>query len=218
MIAQLLEDLEKSNKVHLYEGKAVLEAFGGAMYPFDLLTIAVLNRSMSLTSGFVTLMRLDNFVSAVPLIRLQLDNYLRFAAGWLVSDLHEFAIKVLTGVHIKELKTRNGKKMTDGFLVKEFSKEHKWIERVYKNTSGYIHLSEKHMLINVVELDTAERSEVIKISDKDDHVPEHLKAEAIMAFAEITKLVLHRVYSWRYTKDNPPGMKDARKDQCASSL
>jgi hypothetical protein len=203
MIIQLLEDLEKLNDAHLEQGEAIMKAFGGAVYAFDLLSFAVLNRSMLLTSGFITLMRKDNFVAATPLIRIQLDNFLRYAAGWLVSDPHGFAVKILSGEHIRNIKTKEGKRMTDCFLVDEFSKEYKWIKSVYKNTSGYIHLSDKHMFINITELDSKQRTTTSKISDKDDHIPEKFKVEAVMAFTEITKLVLYRTNSWRYTKDNP---------------
>jgi len=206
MIIQCLNDLEKLNRTHLEQGEAIRKAFGGAIYPFDLLSFAVLNRSMSLTSGFITLMRKDNFVAAVPFIRIQLDNYMRYAAGWLVSDPHEFAKKILSGEHISNIKTKEGKKMKDCFLVSEFSKEYKWMKNVYKNTSGYIHLSDKHIGVSIIELDSKQRASTFKISDKDSHIPENFKVEAVMAFIEITKLILHRAYSWRYTKDKPQAL------------
>ncbi|HAJ32746.1 MAG TPA: hypothetical protein DCK79_05175 [Candidatus Atribacteria bacterium] len=208
---RLLKDLEKLNDVHLEQGEAIGKAFGGAVYAFDLLSFAVLNRSMSLTSGFITLMRKDNFVAAIPLIRTQLDNFLRYAAGWLVSDPHEFAAKILSGKHIRNIKTKEGKRMTDRFLVDEFSKKYKWIKSVYENTSGYIHLSDKHMLINITELDSKQRTTTFKISDKDDHIPEKFKVEAVMAFTKITELILHRIYSWRYTKDNPQALRKQKR-------
>ena len=188
---KLLDDLEKYNKNHVKEAETLLIADEGKMYPFDYLAIAVLNRSMSLTSGFIALMRLDNYISAVPLIRLQLDNFLRFAAGWLVSDPHLFAIELLKGVHVRKMKDQNSNCMTDYFLVKEFSKEkgYEWIQKVYDNTSGYIHLSEKHFYANTVELNTKERTEVFKVSDKSDNVPTEFKIEAILAFREITKMI-----------------------------
>jgi len=65
--------------------------------------------------------------------------------------------------------------MTDRFLVDEFSKEYKWIKSVYKNTSGYIHLSDKHMLINITELDSKQRTTTSKISDEDDTFQKNLK-------------------------------------------
>jgi len=211
MIIQLLNNLEKLNYEHLEQGKAIGKAFGGAFYPFDILSFAVLNRSTSLTSGFITLMRKGNFIAAAPLIRIQLDNFLRYAAGWLVTDPHKFAVKILSGEHIRNIKTKEGKKMKDCFLVDEFSKEYKWIKSVYENTSGYIHLSDKHMLINITELDSKQRAATYKISDKDEHMPEKFKVEAVMAFTEITKLVLHRAYSWRCTKDNPQALRKQKR-------
>ena len=207
MIIQLLDNLEKLNDAHLEQGDTIRKAFGGAFYEFDMLSLAVLNRSMSLTSGFITLMRKDNFIAAAPLIRIQLDNYLRYAAGWLVSNPHEYVVKILSGEHISNIKTKEGKRMTDRFLVNEFSKEHKWIKSVYKNTSGYIHLSDKHMYMNIIKLNSKQRSATYKISNKDEHIPEKFKVEAVMAFTEITKLVLYRAYSWRYTKDNPQTLR-----------
>ncbi|GAI50023.1 unnamed protein product, partial [marine sediment metagenome] len=52
-----------------------------------------------------------------------------------------------------------------------------------------------------------ERTSTYKISDRDEHLPEEIKVEAIKAFAEITRLVLHTAYSWRCTKENPPGFE-----------
>ncbi len=207
MIDYFLNNLKKLNDAHLKEGEAITKAFGGAVYPFDLLTFAVLNRSMSLVSGFITLMRSDNFVASAPLIRLQLDNFLRFGAGWLACDPHKFATAILKGIFVKNLKTRDGKKMTDRFLVNHFSKEYDWISSVYNNTSGYIHLSEKHMFVNVTDVNSKERTSTYKISDRDEHLPEEIKVEAIKAFVDITKLVLNRAYSWRCTKENPPGFE-----------
>jgi len=205
MIEKLLSKLETLNKAHLNEGMAVMKGFGGALYPFDLLTCAVLNRSMSLTSGFITLVRAKNYVAATTLVRPQLDNFLRYAAGWLVADPHAFAAEILRGTPVKKQKTADGSLMTDRFLIDHFKKEHAWIDRIYRETSGFIHLSEKHMLMNITEIDNLKRTATFSISDKHSHVPPEIRAEAITCFTQITTLVLHRVYSWRFTKDNPSG-------------
>lgn len=203
-INQILDSLEQNNEMNVKEAEALLTTNNGNLYPLDFLAIAVLNRSMSLTSGFVTLMRLDNYISSIPLLRLQLDNYLRFAAASLVTDPHDFAMEILRGKRVDKLKTKDGDVMRDSFLVEIFSKENKWISKVYENTCGYIHLSEKHMHLTNVCLNSQERTGIFKVSDRSENVPGEFKLEAISAFTEISKLVLHIIYSWRYTKDNPP--------------
>lgn len=207
MSEALLKKLELLNKSHIDEGAAVMKAFGGAMYPFDLLTLGVLNRSMSLTSGFITLMRQDNYLAATTLVRPQLDNFLRYAAGWLVADPHEFAMETLRGTPIKKQKTADGHLMTDRFLADHLKSEYPWVQRVYDETSGLVHLSKKHMLMYVTETDAEAGTATFWISDKHTHVPSKFRKEAIRGFAEITTLVLHRVYSWRVTKDSPPNPK-----------
>jgi hypothetical protein len=67
------------------------------------------------------------------------------------------------------------------------------------------------MLINITELDSKQRTTTFKISDKDDHIPEKFKVEAVMAFTKITELILHRIYSWRYTKDNPQALRKQKR-------
>ena len=152
-------------------------------------------------------MRAANYLAAFTLVRPQLDNFLRFAAGWLVSDPHQFATNILKGIPVKKQKTRDGNSMTDRYLVDHFKTEYPWIDRVYRETSGFVHLSEKHMFMNVESIDEKNRAETMIISDRHDHVPREIKREAITCFLEITKLVLHRAYSWRITKDNPPEHK-----------
>ena len=204
MIEELLSELETLNKAHLDEATAVMKAGGGALFPFDFLTLGVLNRSMSLTSGFVMLLRANNYVAATTLVRPQLDTFLRYAAGWLVADPHAFATETLRGTPVRKQKTLDGIAMTDRFLVDHFSQEYPWMGRVYSATSGFTHLSERHFFMNVTEVDSAKRPVAFSVTDKHDHIPQEILAEAITGFTEITKLVLHRVYSWGFTKDNPP--------------
>ena len=205
---KLLTQLEILKTAHLDEGMKISQAYGGALYAFDLLAWAVLNRSTSLTAGFITLMRTANYLAAFTLVRPQLDNFLRFAAGWLVPDPHLFAMNILKGIPVRKQKTRDGHLMMDRYLVDHFKTEHPWIDQVYREASGFVHLSEKHMFMNIQSVDEESRTETMTISEKHDHVPQEIRHEAIMCFSEITKLVLHRAYSWRITKDNPPGPKN----------
>src|SRR5437773_2500032 len=95
MVSSRLADLRRSTDAHLEMGKFILSL---AHYPLDYWAASVLNRSLALISGFATLIEARNFVAAVPLLRLQLDTWLRFSAAWLVVNPHELAVQVLAGV------------------------------------------------------------------------------------------------------------------------
>ena len=200
-----LELLETYKKKHLDLGYEILKAYGGAIYPLDLLALAVLKRSMSLLCGFCGLIRLKNFICAAPLIRLQLDNCLRFYAAHLVEDPHQFSISVLSGKEIRKLKDQNGQSMTDYYLTEQFSKEFpdfSWIKKVYKKTSGFIHLSDKHILSIFGNPQEDRRIEII-ISITDEYVPLEFYHEAVDAFIKITEIVFWLIEEWIFIKNNP---------------
>src|SRR5690606_25835105 len=101
--------------------------------------------SLKLIFGFTTLIKDDNFIAASHLVRCHLDNIIRFSATWLVNDPHDFAVKVIDGVEINTLKDKNGALMKDWYLRNLLNEEYPWITNVYKQSSGYIHLSSKHV-------------------------------------------------------------------------
>jgi hypothetical protein len=123
----------------------MLEADGSKLFPLDLLAVAALNRSLSNSSAFTQLVRSENYLTAASLVRRQLDTFLRFFAAYQVSDPHEFAISVLAGTEVRKLKDRSGSFMTDRHLVESVAPEFPWVPSVYKATSGFIHLSDKHI-------------------------------------------------------------------------
>src|SRR5690349_15408738 len=90
---------------------------GQDLFPLDMLAVGVINRSLSLLTGFTTLVRSNNYIAAAHLARPHLDNYLRFYAAWLVSEPHEFAMEVMRGKRIDKLKDRTGKHLRDAYLV-----------------------------------------------------------------------------------------------------
>src|SRR5881397_2390870 len=128
-----LEELRSSEQLHSDLGKFLLEIIH---YPMDYLAAGVLNRSLALISGFCTLIENENFVAAAALVRLQLDTCLRFAAAWLTKDPHQFALQVLAGAEVRRIKDRDGRPMTDAYLVQKLTPEYPWVATVYKHTSG----------------------------------------------------------------------------------
>ncbi len=199
-LAQAIHDLEVLKDDHARIGKETMEK---VLYPLDFLAFAVLNRSLCLTSGFVTLIGANNLTAAAPLVRLQLDNALRFFASTLVDEPHDFAIKVLGGTRIDKMKGRSGHRLRDAYLVEVLSTHHPWITLVYKETSGFIHLSEKHIFNSLKLTDNKERRFVMKISDRDEFAPKSAYLEAVDVFTRATKLALHLASAWADQRNKP---------------
>lgn len=187
---------------HNEMGMRIMKAAGGKVYPVDLVAVAVLNRSAGLLVGFCDLLEKHNFVAAAPLLRLQLDNLLRFHAIWLVDKPHDLASAVVAGKPIGKMKDRDGEKMTDGYLVKKISKEYPALSNVYKHTSGYIHLSDKHIFNSMTAGKTVDGFNM-KVSAVDGFISEDTYIEALQAFAEITMILFRYLQGWAVTKDGP---------------
>ncbi|MFH1904977.1 MAG: hypothetical protein ABIK53_05600 [bacterium] len=194
--------LEQQNEEHLKIAEEMLRAKEGACFAMDLFAGAVLKRSMSIISGFVMLIKAKNYICAAPLVRLQLDNLLRFSAAYIVEDPDKLATDVLKGIPIERLKDKRNKKMRDGYLVEELKKKYSWIERVYKNASGYIHFSEKHMS-HLLSKDKSKEKNVVLISiGAENDAKDFPLYEATLAMINITDAVLRYIYGWVYKKKN----------------
>ena len=208
-IEEAIEILSEANQHHLELGKRMAEAYEGTIYHMDLFAAAVLNRSLYLIEGISKLILDRNYIASVPLLRLQLDNALRFHAAWLVDEPHQFVEDVMAGTKIRDIRDSDGNRMTDAYLVKKLSKEYDWIEEVYVKGSSYIHLSDSH-IFNALHQTEKEHEIGIQIGRGKIPVPDDTFLDLIGAFIETTKIVLRYVNSWVYTKNHPELTKKGR--------
>jgi len=188
----------------------MLSAYQSQFYPVDVLAMAALNRSAALCQGFQNMVDQKNFICAASILRLQLDNALRFASVFLVSDPHSFASAIMDGKRIKDFEDKSGNLMTDAYLVKWMSKKHAWIAKVYETTCGYIHLSDQHIL-QAIESRTDDRTFIFKMSATDEHLSEESFVEAIEAFCAATEVFHDYIEGWIYSKANPDLMAKIRE-------
>ncbi len=133
-------------------------------------------------------------------MRLLLDSLLRFYAVWLVDEPHDLANQIFSGKELRKIKDRNGKKMTDRYLSEQLAKEYTWLERVYRETSGYVHLSSKHYFNTVRELHEDDRSVTVAIGSSDTSITTEVYEEALDAMLEISTAVLRYLHGWAHTK------------------
>jgi hypothetical protein len=205
-VTESTNNLRKIAGEHQNMGAEIMRGASGAMYGLDILAIAVLNRSLCLLEGFCDLIEKRNFIAAAPLLRLQLDNLLRFHAAWLVNNPHDFSLEVLAGTHIRKMKDRDGNLMTDRYLVDKLSEQHPEMKSVYEHTSGYIHLSEKHIFNSLGKPEASGRF-TMKVSSTDDFIKEADYLEALRAFFEITGILFSYMKGWSLTKDGKVSIK-----------
>jgi hypothetical protein len=104
---------------------------------------------------------------------------------------------------VRKLRDKKGELMTDQYLVSCLSEQNPWIRRVYEQTSGYIHLSSKH-IFNALNPGDGTGPGSIAIGKEDEFIPDSARVEACLAMQAITDLILHYLDSWRAVKDNPP--------------
>jgi hypothetical protein len=188
-------------------GQKMAQVDDGALYPIDILASAVLHRSTNLIRGFATLVEQRNFICAAALLRLQIDNCLRFYAVYLVKEPHTFAMEIMKGSQVRKMQDRSGALLTDQYLVGQLSQHHPWIENVYKQTSGYVHLSEKHVYNIFASTSSGANEDGVQnvvIGHGDSFGTDALYEEATAAFIEATKLLFHYLIGWIKTKELRP--------------
>lgn len=191
--------IEGLNDLHLSMLKDMLLADSGKMYPLDILAAATVKRSMALCSGFSSLVRAQNYVCAASLLRLQLDSCLRFFSAFIVDKPHQLAHEVLQGNPINKMRDINGKLMTDRYLVEMLGKKYEWMPRVYKATSGFIHLSDKHIFTVFTPSDEDGRVS-LSVGARDNKIPVELWIELSAGFLAATDALFEYLLGWTHTK------------------
>jgi hypothetical protein len=104
-----LDGLEARRKKLLKLGKAMMEAYDGAMYPVDLLAMGALKRTISTIKGFKQLVKASNMICARTILRTQIDTALRFYSIFIVDDPHSHSLEILSGKQINHMKDSEGK-------------------------------------------------------------------------------------------------------------
>jgi hypothetical protein len=158
----------------------------------DVFMAGALRRSYGLTRGFLDLIGSRNFTAAAPLIRLQLDNSLRTAASVWALDPQEFFTGIAQGKQINKMQADDGKVMTDRYLCDRLAPFHPWISQLYKETSSFVHLSDKHMLAALAPHPGYKTFHCI-LNDNEPGVPDGAYGDALTSFIRATLLFLELI-------------------------
>jgi len=196
-----LEKLSKYQGCLPHLGHEVITARNGALYPLDFVVIGIVKRSLSIASAFKTLVTDWNMVCARALLRMQIDTVIRFSAFWISGNPHQMAVEVMQGNQINKMKDRDGKKMTDAYLVKKLSHEFDWMPTVYQYTSGYIHFSERHLFDPIASLEEDDRLVKFIINDKDEKFPESSWHEIVSCFNQCAEIIFAYLKGYKHIKE-----------------
>jgi hypothetical protein len=142
-IHESIEDLIlRSNSICINKSAKILLV--DEQSEFDRLLASAIMRSSYLSQAFHDLIMGYNYMAALHIVRLNLDNALRIYAGFLSEDTKIFAQRFIEGVSVRNLKDKDDKKMNDGYLATKLSIEFYWVKPLYKKMSGFIHFSDDH--------------------------------------------------------------------------
>lgn len=135
---------------------------------------SAINRAMNINRGFITLTKDDNYSCAIPLMRLMIDNCMRFWGITLVDDKHEYIRVWGSGERISSIKDRNGYKLSDKHLSECFALLYRSVDKTYNDACAFVHFSEQNLYITAKVDKQKERRVDLRI-DGYDHFPETTK-------------------------------------------
>jgi len=154
-----------------------------------LILRGALRRSYSLTRAFFELVEAENFVSAAPLVRLELDNGLRVNLVALCGDGHKVLVHLAAGKRLDKLKDADGNRLTDRFVVNALTGLFPWLPRLYSEGSRFVHFSNVH----IFAFDESQRD----LADRDTFFSEVAYIELVESFALAAKFSYDFVARYR---------------------
>lgn len=159
---------------------------GETLFKEDFFFCASADRCLNLIDGFTDMLRKRNLTCVGALLRLQMDNCMRSYAAFIAKDKETVIDCIISGDSINKQLSKDGTKMTDGYLKRELSKVDTRFADVYNQASGYIHLSEKAFYQTVVKVedDSIEWQVGRELPEKRNPV----LIEAVDAFIHFVKL------------------------------
>jgi hypothetical protein len=199
---QLFNKLEYLKKIH-FEIYGLLQGdLNDNIYHLDMFLKPVLKRSLDLTDSFSILVNKWHYSISGAILRMQLDNLLRVYYVFQRKDNDRLFIDFLREGSFRLLKHTNGQRVTDRLLIEIAKPNYPWIENVYKETSNFIHLSTKHFLATIIDMDTQKRTIEEFFGIGFFNWPEFSIIEEMSAYIQTTNSLLDLMKKWINLKNS----------------
>ncbi|MEH6706193.1 MAG: hypothetical protein V7691_15470 [Galbibacter orientalis] len=135
--------LKEQNKFLLKIAESIIRAGNSSAYSLDFFILSIINRAISLNKAFILLLKNKNSLTAISIVRLQLDNAIRLNSINVVDNKDDFLEHFFEGKPINKYKI--GKQpLSDKFLVKELDKDTPGALDLYNYLCDFIHFSDKY--------------------------------------------------------------------------
>ena len=192
--------LKELNKFLLVVSAEIIKAGNYSFHNFDLYILSIINRTISLNKAFILLIENENSLTAISIVRLQLDNALRLYASQIVENPEDFLTYFFEGNPINEYKI-NKQNLTDSFLAKELNKKNPGAFELYKYLCNYVHFSEKHF--EATKTDSQNENALFRIViGNSDVLNENEKKEFYERITSISNTIVKISREWLDTKIN----------------
>ncbi|WP_298324249.1 hypothetical protein [uncultured Dokdonia sp.] len=200
---QLLTEIDNKSKALINMGKQ-LAAISSKVEAFDIFLIVALNRTVNISKGYTTLMRENNFISAAPLIRINIDTLLRIYASIISEyDRNTYASKVMEGEQINKMKFNGtNQKLSDAFLYSELSKVQnmEWVSSIYKAGNSFIHLEKAHFYSSYQINKNENQNLNFSIGFHDNNIPDKEKLGSSIWMNKTVDSIIEQSQIWIYEK------------------
>lgn len=183
--ADYINELVMANERYAYTyisnlsySEKTYQAFRNAMEitsatPIDLFVHSITFRAEAINNGYQALTEGGNYLCAIALIRMQLDNFLIAWAGLACKNRDEFYVAYQSGKPINKLTDKEGNRLTQNFIVNSYAEIDPLVKEIYKNGNDFIHPS------HIFQEQSIDLTNGIRMrSYKEYECPEPMKREA----------------------------------------
>lgn len=164
--------------------------------PVDLFYIGIIDRTLQLTQAFRYLVSQTNYTTSGAILRLHLDSLLKLAYVSQAEDSTAIVLQIIEGVDFRRLKDSQNRPLTDANLLYYVERFLPKVRKLYKDTSGLIHFSEKFLFSRFIPENEDEHPPKWIYQEEDESWPKDTIQSLLNNYIEISNTILVLMDDW----------------------
>lgn len=171
----------------------------GDNYTLDVLKNAIDISSIGQIRGFLAMAKQDQFIKAIPYIRLQLDNAYKFISAMIVENSGDFFLHILSNKPLIQYKEKRGVGLNDLYLVSLLEKYYPNALIFHKEVTNFLKIYAVHPESTIINNEKIKKSS--KKNNKNNiEINEEFKIKITHAMLEASKIVVLSLKQWELKK------------------